>query len=66
MKTRNTVTVTEQDVREALGSPSGYSPLADRLIYNLFGHQFEKTISLENRMSAMEKKIKALSKRKNK
>jgi hypothetical protein len=57
-----TIKVTEQDIRDALGV-SGYSPLANRLIFILFDGKREKS-HVEERLEALEKKIQFFVKRK--
>ena len=60
-----TVTITEDDVRAALGPISGYSPLANDLIRQLFGFQREPS-KLEQRVAALEKRMKIFAPRRTK
>ena len=50
-----TITVTEDDIRSALGPISGYSPLANELVRHLFGYRREPS-ELDLRVLTLEKK----------
>lgn len=58
------VLITEQDLRDAFGVMSAHSPLADRVVDRLFwgNRGFEE---IENRLGAIEKKLKIKSKKTN-
>jgi hypothetical protein len=62
-----TITITEQDVREALGPVTAYSPLGNALIFRLFiNAKSISTNSFEKRIDALEKEIRKLLKGKKK
>jgi hypothetical protein len=60
-----TITVTERQVREALGPVTAYSPLGNQLIFSLFRCSCPES-PMEKRIRDLEHKVKALSKRKTK
>lgn len=59
------ITVTEADIREALGPVTAYSPLGNDLVWKLFGSRHKPT-PFETRLANLEKRVERLSKRKSK
>lgn len=60
------ILVTEDDVRDALGPVTAYSPLANALIRTLFGRTNKSAAEFDARLTTLEKQIKKLSKGKKK